>query len=298
MYPSNMRVSLIVMSVIIAKSHSLPPADRTAYQSHLALNLAGQSRGAALQLRDRRWPTDEEEEVGNYGGKSSPEDYEGCGPTGAPCRDELDDGVLEFDQDGLGQEKYQDEAFQEQKKDVFMSRGWGAGGMPFNVLYLNPHKSPVMNHGASIKRYPPRWRSLANALVMLSSTAEDGGIEDRISLRSQGEGEKRVQDLVRSKLAAERMGQALALVGTAPEKSPPVHQQMVLRNAVAARVPKRRQFSHIPQLFVSYGWGPLGKKNHPQFTRPRFEPRSHPSSAVGLNTTSALADYATEAGGN
>lgn len=27
------------------------------------------------------------------------------------------------------------------KKDVFMSRGWGAGGMPFSVLYLNPHNA-------------------------------------------------------------------------------------------------------------------------------------------------------------
>nr|CAD7266518.1 unnamed protein product [Timema shepardi] len=37
-------------------------------------------------------------------------------------------------------------------------------------------------------------------------------------------------------------------------------------------------------------------KNHPQFTRPRFKPRSPPSSAVELTTTSALANYATEAG--
>nr|CAD7576253.1 unnamed protein product [Timema californicum] len=35
-------------------------------------------------------------------------------------------------------------------------------------------------------------------------------------------------------------------------------------------------------------------KNHPQFTRPRFEPRS-PRPQVELNTTSALANYATEA---
>lgn len=25
------------------------------------------------------------------------------------------------------------------KKDVFLSRSWGAGGMPFSVLYMNPH---------------------------------------------------------------------------------------------------------------------------------------------------------------
>lgn len=27
------------------------------------------------------------------------------------------------------------------KKDVFMSRGWGAGGMPFSVLYMGPTSS-------------------------------------------------------------------------------------------------------------------------------------------------------------
>nr|CAD7265459.1 unnamed protein product [Timema shepardi] len=41
-------------------------------------------------------------------------------------------------------------------------------------------------------------------------------------------------------------------------------------------------------------------KNHPQFTRPRFESEIRtsisPPSAVELNTTSALANYATEAG--
>nr|CAD7576484.1 unnamed protein product [Timema californicum] len=49
----------------------------------------------------------------------------------------------------------------------------------------------------------------------------------------------------------------------------------------------------------AFAWRESGKpfrKNNPQFTRPRFEPQSHPSSAVELNTTSALANYATEAG--
>nr|CAD7572768.1 unnamed protein product [Timema californicum] len=43
---------------------------------------------------------------------------------------------------------------------------------------------------------------------------------------------------------------------------------------------------------------PKDRKNHPQFTRPRFEPTISPSSAVEqLNTTSALANYATETDG-
>ena len=31
------------------------------------------------------------------------------------------------------------------KKDVLMSRSWGAGGMPFSVLYMSPH-GPRGNH--------------------------------------------------------------------------------------------------------------------------------------------------------
>nr|CAD7428766.1 unnamed protein product [Timema monikensis] len=38
------------------------------------------------------------------------------------------------------------------------------------------------------------------------------------------------------------------------------------------------------------------RKNHPQFTRPRFRTSISPSSAVELNTTSVFANYATEAG--
>jgi len=31
------------------------------------------------------------------------------------------------------------------KKDAFVPRSWGAGGMPFSVLYMNPH-GPRSNH--------------------------------------------------------------------------------------------------------------------------------------------------------
>lgn len=33
------------------------------------------------------------------------------------------------------------------KKDALMSRSWGAGGMPFSVLYMNPH-GPRGNHAS------------------------------------------------------------------------------------------------------------------------------------------------------
>nr|CAD7397155.1 unnamed protein product [Timema cristinae] len=50
---------------------------------------------------------------------------------------------------------------------------------------------------------------------------------------------------------------------------------------------------------TAFAWRESGKpfrKNHPQFTRPEIRTSISPSSAVGLNTTSALANYATEMG--
>lgn len=48
-------------------------------------------------------------------------------------------------------------ANRESKKDVFVSRGWGAGGMPFSVLYMNPShssKAPATSEGSY--RSPPQ----------------------------------------------------------------------------------------------------------------------------------------------
>nr|CAD7574461.1 unnamed protein product [Timema californicum] len=49
----------------------------------------------------------------------------------------------------------------------------------------------------------------------------------------------------------------------------------------------------------AFEWRESGKpfrKNHPRFTRPSIRTSISPSSAIELNTTSALANYATEAG--
>ncbi|XP_067010058.2 uncharacterized protein [Anabrus simplex] len=99
-----------------------------------------------------------------------------------------------------------------QKKDVFMSRGWGAGGMPFSVLYMHPQQKQQQQQQQQ-QQLPPQLR--AEQLT----AAEDIAV---------------------------------------PNPSP--YKQIKLRTAVSsAALPSRRQYSIIPQLFVSYGWGPLGK---------------------------------------
>lgn len=88
------------------------------------------------------------------------------------------------------------------KKDVFMSRGWGAGGMPFSVLYMHPQQQ----HSPQVTQRP------------IASP------------------------------------QALALTGQEEDAD---YRQMALRNSHSPA--SRRHYSIIPQLFVSYGWGPIGK---------------------------------------
>ncbi|CAK9824144.1 hypothetical protein ANTRET_LOCUS2359 [Anthophora retusa] len=88
------------------------------------------------------------------------------------------------------------------KKDVFMSRSWGAGGMPFSVLYMNPH-SPRGNHASTAHQQ------------------ELGKTENPISSITHA------------------------------------NSRIALRNGSSTQ--PRRQYSIIPQLFISYGWGPFGK---------------------------------------
>ncbi|XP_012254512.1 uncharacterized protein LOC105685199 [Athalia rosae] len=93
------------------------------------------------------------------------------------------------------------------KKDVFMSRGWGAGGMPFSVLYMHPHSQRSNSNTGANEIEPARALPLESpALPSLPRNSNN-----RVALRNGASGQP------------------------------------------------RRQYSIIPQLFVSYGWGPHGK---------------------------------------
>lgn len=85
-------------------------------------------------------------------------------------------------------------AKKETKKDVFLSRGWGAGGMPFSVLYMNPTYSSKQSN---VYEY------------MAGNNLSKSGIQMFGNQNKPRNGNNR---------------------------------------------------SAIPHLFVSYGWGPLGRK--------------------------------------
>lgn len=91
------------------------------------------------------------------------------------------------------------------KKDVFVSRGWGAGGMPFNVLYMNPSYSSKTPATETVRKPA-----------------------DVVAMKQQQQQAKQ----------------------HVPQ----------LRNSLRQKNIHRISHSVIPQLFVSYGWGPHGKK--------------------------------------
>ncbi|XP_011881449.1 PREDICTED: uncharacterized protein LOC105569530 [Vollenhovia emeryi] len=92
------------------------------------------------------------------------------------------------------------------KKDVFVSRSWGAGGMPFSVLYMNPH-GPRSNHAVATTSTSQRQDSSATTESSMSFAE---------------------------------------------------HSRIGSRNGQSTVQP-RKQYWTIPQLFISYGWGPFGK---------------------------------------
>lgn len=118
------------------------------------------------------------------------------------------------------------------KKDV-LTRSWGAGGMPFSVLYMNPKppkslRSPII---AEPLRSPPPHSTNSAAFIppMAEHTFANNILDPEETDIQRGGGI-----------------QAQALTGSGG-------------GGAVGPLPTRRQYSIIPQLFVSYGWGPLGK---------------------------------------
>nr|CAD7569369.1 unnamed protein product [Timema californicum] len=140
---------------------------------------------------------------------------------------------------------------------------------PGNTSRHDPCRSSFGRH-IRFERCQGDNKVLANALVVLSSTAEDGEIEVRISV---GQG---VMDPSQNDEAPKDPGAKL-----------PVHHQGYTEDLDGANRSKASLSCWMGRSGLEF------RKNHPQFTRPRTS--ISPSSAVEqLNTTSALANYATE----
>ncbi|XP_039283826.1 uncharacterized protein LOC111043258 [Nilaparvata lugens] len=114
------------------------------------------------------------------------------------------------------------------KREMFVSRGWGAGGMPFNVLYMNSKSSKLGSSGSS----QPRTAAILAEPLRSPSSAD---INDEYPVETSYPGGA--------------AGNSPRYTGRTKNKS----------QSSSGSASFRKHYSIIPQLFVSYGWGPIGK---------------------------------------
>jgi hypothetical protein len=116
------------------------------------------------------------------------------------------------------------------KKDVFSSRGWAAGGLPSHFTFFNNRKILQQQHELqkqenphdSTKARQPRLSPSHGMSLVADSRLFEEDSEDK----------------------------------TQPPEPP---QARISHPKVENAQYYHRNYSSLPQLFVSYGWGPLGK---------------------------------------
>jgi hypothetical protein len=116
------------------------------------------------------------------------------------------------------------------KKDVFSSRGWAAGGLPSHFTFFNNRKILQQQHELqkqenqhdSTKTRQPRFSPMHGISLEVGSRIFEEDLEEK----------------------------------TQPPEPP---QARISHPKVENAQYYHRNYSSLPQLFVSYGWGPLGK---------------------------------------
>uniref|UniRef100_A0A182JSL8 Uncharacterized protein n=1 Tax=Anopheles christyi TaxID=43041 RepID=A0A182JSL8_9DIPT len=168
------------------------------------------------------------------------------------------------------------------KKDLFMSRGWGASGMPFSMFYLNHYtkaqKAYAQNQLQQQQQHQQQQEQLQQQqqqqLLQLQTQQHEQQLKQQQHLRIHQQQDERTLDGSQENTTSKDVGYQLASktlpfdarYSVDPEPIA-VHAQQLrtdtdyVDSASSVRTSKvntsRRQYT-VPQLFVSYGWGPMG----------------------------------------
>lgn len=130
------------------------------------------------------------------------------------------------------------------KKDVFMSRGWGASGMPYTMIYLNHFTKAQKAYEQNQQQQLQRLRHQDTAAAQLPATSEDEFEQPR-TLPYGSRYEKPMANAQQSEVG---FGNGVKDIDDKFDGS------VYLPSKPSS---SRRQYN-VPQLFVSYGWGPMG----------------------------------------
>lgn len=135
------------------------------------------------------------------------------------------------------------------KKDVFMSRGWGAAGMPFNMVYLN-HYTKAHKAYAQSQQLQQQQQEQLRQREAEQVRLRSGGM----SIRDQGLEQPRTLPYG-SRYAEPQTNAQQSEFGNNGNREDEYGDSGVYLSAKPSS--PRRQYN-VPQLFVSYGWGPMG----------------------------------------
>lgn len=129
------------------------------------------------------------------------------------------------------------------KRDIFMSRGWGAGGMPFSVLYLNSHLRLKQQQKLREQLLLQQQQQMQQQQQLREQYEHGSARQPRFSpLEADG------QQAAARTAALVSEQHDYGDPSSIPAPSPPPPQRII----------PYKQYAVLPQLFISYGWGPLG----------------------------------------
>ncbi|XP_029724983.1 uncharacterized protein LOC109420831 [Aedes albopictus] len=132
------------------------------------------------------------------------------------------------------------------KKDVFMSRGWGASGMPFTMLYLN-HYTKQQKAYAQHQLQQQMQKLREQEAAETDANRELRPVEDEL---------EQPRMLPYGSRYPEPNAQPNEMSQSGGFKEPDEYADGTIFVPSKPSSP-RRQYN-VPQLFVSYGWGPMG----------------------------------------
>ncbi|XP_053696875.1 uncharacterized protein LOC128744114 [Sabethes cyaneus] len=132
------------------------------------------------------------------------------------------------------------------KKDVFMSRGWGASGMPFTMFYLNHYAKAQKAYAQNQQQLQQRNRLQQDIeeSKLRPGTEEPSSMEQP---RILPYGTRYAEPVANAQHSEYGRGSVT--------KDDEYSDGGVY---LPSKPSSPRRHYNVPQLFVSYGWGPMG----------------------------------------
>lgn len=150
------------------------------------------------------------------------------------------------------------------KKDLFMSRGWGASGMPYSMFYLNHYTKAQKAYVQSQVQMQQQKNQLQEHLQTSSITTKSHpeaplvGSQEEESVISSDEFliPKQFSQTTSFNNAITIVPQINVQAEKLRSDSDYIDNGSAIWRGSNSNA-SRRQYT-VPQLFVSYGWGPMG----------------------------------------